>query len=106
MHSGPRRMDPHQLARVTETTVSRYKKAAQPFVEYLTEHAFDPCHSSEWDDLLVEFKNDRLPKKAEFEMLVASVEFLFFPGTRESLGGRGRCLRGGRFITFLSTPFL
>ena len=77
MLSGPRWMDPHQLARVMETMVSRYKRAAQPFVVWLTEHSFDSCHSSEWDDLLVEYKSDRLPKKSEFESLVASVEFLF-----------------------------
>ena len=58
-------MDPHQPARVTET--------AQPFVEWLTEHSLDPCLSCKWDDLLVEFM-DRLPEKAEFETLVASVE--------------------------------
>ena len=77
MLSGPRRMDPHQLARVTETTVSRYKRAAQPFVVWLTEHSFDPCHSSDWDDLLVKCKNDRLLKKSEFELLVASVDVSF-----------------------------
>ena len=53
MLSGPKRMDPHQLARVTETTVFRYKRAAQPPAVWLIEHSFDPCHSSEFDDLLV-----------------------------------------------------
>ena len=93
MLSGPRRMDLHQLARVTDTTVSRYKRAAQPFIVRLTEHSFDPCRSSEWDDLLVECKNDRLPKKSEFESLVASVNFLF-PRFKGELGWAHHALLG------------
>ena len=48
-----------------------------PFAAWLIEHRFDPTQASEWDDLLVEFKNDKLPTKAHFEQLVSSVEFLF-----------------------------
>ena len=105
MLSGPRRMDPLQLARVTQTTVSRYRCAARPFVEWLTEHSYDPCHSSEWDDLLVECNNDRLPKKSEFDLLVASVEFLF-SRHKGKLGGPVMCCRGGPFTTSHSIPFL
>ena len=67
-------MDPHQLARVTGTTVDRYRAAARPFAEWLTEHGFGPAHATEWDDLLVEYKNDRFPKKSEFENLVAATQ--------------------------------
>ena len=65
------------MARVTQSTINRYQKASQPFVGWLTDHGFCPAHSAEWDDLLVEFKNDVLPKKSDFECLVASIEFLF-----------------------------
>ena len=41
----------------------------------------------------MEFKNDRLPKKAEFEMLVASVEFLF-PRYKGELGWSRQVLAG------------
>ena len=75
--SGPRRLDPHQAGKVTETTIRRYRKGVAPFVAWLIEQRFNPTQASEWDDLLVEFKNDKLITLSQFSLAVAGVEFLF-----------------------------
>ena len=74
--SGPRRLDPHQQGKVQEQTLVRYRGAAQPFVRWLEENGFFPQTASEWDDLLVEFKNATNLTRPAFEQLVSCVEFV------------------------------
>ena len=76
--SFPRRLDPHQALKVQPLTLKRYRSAALTFVQWCDEHGYRPAAHTDWDDLLVEFKNDAALRKAAFELLVASVEF-FFP---------------------------
>ena len=73
--------------------MDRYRAAARPFAEWLTEHGFGPTHATEWDDLIVEYKNDRFPKKSEFENLVAAIELLF-PGFKGMLKWSRQVLAG------------
>ena len=75
--SGPRWLDPHQAGKVTDGTLQRYRKAVLPFAAWLIEHNYNPSTADEWDDLLAEFKHDKVPSKAQFESAVAGVEFLF-----------------------------
>ena len=75
--SGPRRPDPHQLAKIQHTSQERYRRSLRPFVAWLVEHRFVPHGAEQWDDLLVEWKNDSTPSKTLFEAAVAATEFVF-----------------------------
>jgi hypothetical protein len=74
---GPRRLDPHQQARIKELSLSRYRIACQPFIAFLDEYKLNPCTAEEFDDLIVEFKNIKGITKSQFESLIAAIEFLF-----------------------------
>ena len=71
---GPRRQDVHQSAKVQPATHSRYKAAVGKFTLWLSESGYLPDSPAEYDDLLVEWKNDRDISKADFEGCVAGVE--------------------------------
>ena len=68
-----------------------------PFAAWLIEHRFDPTHASEWDDLLVELKNNKLPTKSEVEQPVSGVEFLF-PRYRGDLPWARATITGGAAV--------
>ena len=83
---GPRRIDPDQAARVTEKTLEVYRSAGLRFSTWALQRGLRPSGADEWDDLLVEFKNDQIEylTPAKFVNTVASVEF-FFPRMRGRL---------------------
>ena len=56
--TGPRRLDAQQLRKILPESLSKYKAALRPFVSWLDAHGFMPATAEEFDDLLVEFKND------------------------------------------------
>ena len=84
--AGPRRLDPYQQAKIQGTSLERYRRALLPFVAYLVERNFAPDGAEQWDDLVVEWRNDTRPSKANFEACVAAVEFVFFDFVDGSLG--------------------
>ena len=57
--------------------MERYRASLRPFVAWLVERRFVPHGPHEWDDLIVEWKNDTRPSKANFEACVAATEFCF-----------------------------
>ena len=73
----PLRLDPHQAQKIQPNTLSRYRSAALQFVHWCNRCSYRPGIAEDWDDLLVEFENDEQIKKANFELLVAAVEFYF-----------------------------
>ena len=75
--TGPRRLDPFQLAKLKSSSIQQYQRALLPFVAYLVEHDFVPVGREQWDDLVVEWRNDSQPSKAAFESCVAAIEFVF-----------------------------
>ena len=56
--SGPRRLDVHHARKLKPETLARYRQAGVGFSEWLQEQCYDPIDPAEWDDLLVEYKND------------------------------------------------
>ena len=75
---GPRRLDAQQQAKVTEESLNRYRKAAIPFAEFLAKRFPDISGPEDFDDALMEFKQESPVSKSNFEALVAGVEY-FFP---------------------------
>ena len=57
--------------------MERYRRALLPFVAFLVERDFVPHGAEQWDDLLVEWRNDTRPLKSNFEACVAAIEFVF-----------------------------
>ena len=82
--SGPRRLDATSLEKVKPHTLVTYRAAALKFVNWLELNGFVPCGPEQWDDLLVEYKNDTQLTKCKFEYAVAAVEFVF-PRLRRKL---------------------
>ena len=74
--TGPRRPDAFQLAKIKVSSLEVYRKALQPFISYLIEKRFSPRRASQWDDLLVEWRNECSASKSNFEQCVAAVEFV------------------------------
>ena len=93
MFCGPRRLDAQQRAKVQERTLQSYRKAAAAFSEWLLLEGYSPSTADEWDDLLVEYKNERSVPKASFEHTVAAVEF-FFPRHKGHLSWARSVLSG------------
>ena len=91
--TGPRRLDPHQARKVQEKTLHLYRRAAQPFASWLLQCSLAPVAPDEWDDCLVEFKNEADLSQAKFAQLVSSVE-LFFPRFKGKLGWSHAVLAG------------
>ena len=80
------------------TTLALYKASAARFTIWATQHRCAPSSAEEWDDLLIEFKND--PEiaetglsRAQFSYLVAAVEF-FFPRMKGGLRWSRAALAG------------
>ena len=72
--AGPRFLDPHQATRILDSSTQKYRRALAPFLECLIDNRFSPRFAPEFDDLIVEYKNDRRITKAAMEGLVAAVE--------------------------------
>ena len=94
---GPRRLDPHQAARVQPSTHDRYRASLRPFIDWLERHKFGPQLACEFDDLIVEYKNDpnkpNQLRKAEMESLVAALE-MCVPGFKGQLPWARQVLAG------------
>lgn len=97
---GPRRLDEHQAKRVQDKTLSRYRAAARPFADWLVDQGLAPAGADDWDDCLVEFKNEHALSYAAFAQLVSAVEF-FFPRFKSHLGWSHAVLSG---MTIAHTP--
>ena len=91
--TGPRRLDPHQAAKIKDASLRRYRKSVLPFCTWLDRCGLIPCGADEWDDALVEFKSCNTVSKSEFENMVAGVEF-FFPRFRGKLAWARQVLAG------------
>ena len=76
--TGPRRLDKHQLQRVLPVTLDRYRAAARPFTRWLFDLAIYPSSAEDWDDALVEYKNEFDLSQSVFAHLVSAIE-MFFP---------------------------
>ncbi|CAK0903818.1 unnamed protein product, partial [Prorocentrum cordatum] len=79
-----RKLDSTSVEKVKPHTLAAYRAAAMKFVTYLDERGFVPDGPEQWDDLLVEYKNDMQMTKCNFEYAVAAVEFVF-PRLRRKL---------------------
>ena len=73
-----------RAAKVSDTTILRYKKVALPFCRWCCSVDWDPWTAVEFDDALVEYRESMAVSKFNFESLVASIE-LFFPRFRGHL---------------------
>eukprot|EP00959_Pyramimonas_sp_CCMP1952_P216122 4520439-Pyramimonas_sp.AAC.1 len=82
--SGPRKLDSTSVEKVKPHTMAACLAAALKFATYLGENGLVPDGPEQWDDLLVECKNDMQMTKCNFEYAVAAVEFLF-PRLRRKL---------------------
>ena len=91
--TGPRRPDAHHMGKVLPSTQRRYRDSLRPFVAYLIDNNFAPEHPHEWDDLLMEYKNEHQPRRAAFEALVAGLEFAM-PHVKGGLGWSRTTLTG------------
>ena len=92
-YRGPRRPDQHQLDKLADSTVQRYRKAVLPFAIYLDKYFPDVEGGSDIDDAMLEFKAGERPSKAQFEALVAGIEVTLprlkgrIPWARAALSG-------------------
>ena len=58
--------------------MKQYQRSVARFIDYLDEVGIAPNGAEEWDDMLVEYKNDRALTKGQFASTISGVEF-FFP---------------------------
>ena len=58
--------------------MKQYQRSVARFIDYLDEVGIAPNGAEEWDDMLVEYKNDRALTKGQFASAISGVEF-FFP---------------------------
>ena len=79
---GPRRLDPDQEQKVMPNTQDEYRRAAHTFVAWLDSEGFEPDQPQEWDDLAVEFKNEKQLSPAMFAASIASIGY--FPTVQTS----------------------
>ena len=74
---GPRHVDPHQAAAITDTITKRYRKVILAFYLFAVAELPFICGAGELDDALVEYKQSAYVSKSDFEALTAAVEFVF-----------------------------
>ena len=88
-------LDPHLAARVQPPTIGTYQTAGALFSRWCLERSLHPTTAAEWDDILMEYKqeNIRWITKSKFANTVAAVEF-FFPRLRGDLATAHQILRG------------
>ena len=84
--AGPLLIDPHQEQRVREITWSRYKDVSLRSIQWCGSLRIYPYTVEEWDDLVVNFKNDPDVglSRPDFAYLNAAVAF-YFPRFRGQL---------------------
>ena len=83
--TGPVRMDPHQEQRVRPQTVVLYKVEVARFVAWCGRQGASPQTAAEFDDWIVEYKQDQEDiSRHQLTYLVAGVKF-FFPAFRRQL---------------------
>ena len=90
---GLRRLDAHQAAKIAPATHARYRKCISAFLMWLVDNDFNPVGACEFDDLVVEFKVDLCISKADFEGLLAGLEFVL-PRLKGELKLARVCLAG------------
>jgi hypothetical protein len=92
--TGPLRLDPHQAATFKDGTRSNYFKEGLYFFRWASTNNFDPVGVDQWDDFIVEYKNDGCYHIANrgaaltlgaFQNLIACVEWVH-PRWRGQLG--------------------
>eukprot|EP00959_Pyramimonas_sp_CCMP1952_P197395 4128128-Pyramimonas_sp.AAC.1 len=62
-----------RLEKIQPRTLITYRAAAMKFANYLDRRGFVPDGPEQWDDLLVDCKNDEKLTKCNFECAVAAV---------------------------------
>ena len=50
--AGPRWQDPHQLARISETSLNLYRRVASTFADWLDRTSLNPVDAESWDGCL------------------------------------------------------
>ena len=55
--AGPRGLDPHQINRISKTSLNLYRRAAETFSDWLEKYQLFPSDAESWHDCLVEWKN-------------------------------------------------
>ena len=73
---GPRRIDGHAACKIAPATQKRYRHCVGIFTSWLLAESYVPCVAQDYDDLALEFKSETLPSKANFEGLLAGLEFV------------------------------
>ena len=71
---GPRRIDSHQRAQVTEGTTRRYQLALQGFTDFALREFPYIATAEDFDDAVMEYKQSKTLTKSEFENLIAALE--------------------------------
>ena len=90
---GPLWVDNHQVAGLAESTVKSYRAAALTFGDFMRVNFPHGEGPEDLDDGIMEWKHMMRPSKAEFEVLVASVEFVL-PHVKGKLPWCRAALRG------------
>ena len=90
----PRRLHPDLESRVSALTVSRYRKAIQPFVQFLIEsELFDITSEEQFDNAVGDFRDAANLSRTQHTCLVAAVEFVL-PRLKGGLIEARRHLKG------------
>ena len=92
---GPRGLDPHQAAGVTDATLKRYRKAVLGFALFLAVYFPFLETPEDFDDGVVEYKQHERISKSDFENLLAAIEFLM-PQMKGALVWSHAILKGWR----------
>ena len=80
----PLSLDPDHAKSVKPGTLNRYRGAVQIFLNFLHCEGLKPQTFDELDAMVVYYKQQRLPTRSNFEVLLAALEF-FFPHARGQL---------------------
>ena len=108
--TGPRFLDPDQEAKILSSTLERNQQAVGLYIKFLSDNGFGPTCAAEHDDLMVEFKSAEKLSKAQFESLVAGVEFAqpqmkgSFPWSRAVLSGWATRVQAKHTVPLSSGP--
>ena len=70
------RVDAHHASKVQASTHHRYRQRAGEFCSWLLQNKYFPETAIQIDDMIMEWKVDTNPSKANFENLLAAVEFV------------------------------
>ena len=73
----PLRLDPHQEARIAASSLLAYRKAARLVATCLIEIGFAPECETDWDEVLIEYKNwlplQKRPSRTEDGVAIAAL---------------------------------